>query len=114
MFDYRNAYNELLRGRARQEEINEIIREEIRNGHLCALEPKYEYYENYIGKNIESDTMLINLHDLHFDLHLKPPQSLDSITLSYILTFFQHYNKKYFIKDINLYYRAIKIFLYNI
>lgn len=66
MFDYRNAYNELLRGRARQEEINDIIREEIHNGHLCALEPRYEYYENYIGKDIENDIMLINLHDLHY------------------------------------------------
>lgn len=62
LFDQRNAYNQLIRGRARQEEINEIIKEEIHNGHLTALTPKYDFFDSYI----EDDIMLVNLHDLHY------------------------------------------------
>ena len=62
MFDQRNAYNELLRGRARQEEINEIIKNEIKSNKLMKLEPKYNQYTAYFTE----DVMLINLHDLHY------------------------------------------------
>ena len=46
LFDQRNAYNQLIRGRARQEEINEIIKKEIHNGNLTALTPKYDFFDN--------------------------------------------------------------------
>ena len=62
-FDQRNAYHELLRGRARQEEINEIIKEEIHKGQLKILSPNYENWQN---NYFEDDVMLINLHDLHY------------------------------------------------
>ena len=63
LFDQRNAYSELIRGRARQEEINEIIKKEIHNGQLKVLKPNYENWKyNYF----EDDVMLINLHDLHY------------------------------------------------
>lgn len=63
LFDQRNAYNELLRGRARQEEINKIIKDEIHNGNLKVLEPNYD---KWLPFYFEDDVMLINLHDLHY------------------------------------------------
>jgi predicted phosphodiesterase len=67
-FDYRNAYHELLRGRARQEEINEIIKEEIHKGELKSLKPNYKNVNDYC---FEDDVLLINLHDLHYGAYFQ-------------------------------------------
>ena len=62
LFDQRIAYNQLIRGRARQEEINEIIKQEIKTGNLMKLQPKLEQKVFQFSE----DVMLINLHDLHY------------------------------------------------
>lgn len=60
LFDNRNAYNKLLRERARQEELNEIIINSANNINL----PKFEY--NPINKIcFNENTLLCSLNDLH-------------------------------------------------
>lgn len=62
-FDYRNAFNKVVRERARQEELNEIIRAEIANGTLPSL--SYTPKENTYIEDTGSD-LLVSLNDMHY------------------------------------------------
>ena len=59
-FDQRNAFNKTVRERSRQEELNEIIQDVVKNDYLPSL--------NYIPNNIQSsdNDLLVSLCDLHY------------------------------------------------
>lgn len=59
-FDQRNAFNKVIRERARQEELNEILVDSVKHGSLLPL--------NYVPHSIEaSDNDLVaSLNDIHF------------------------------------------------
>lgn len=59
-FDYRAAFNEALRKRARQEELNEILVNAVKNGNLPSLDytPKTAFTSN--------NDLLISLNDIHY------------------------------------------------
>lgn len=59
-YDQRNAFNKLVRDRSRQEELNEIIYDAIRNGDL----PRLEYTQNLIESS--GNDLLVSLNDLHY------------------------------------------------
>lgn len=59
-FDQRNAFNKVVRERARQEELNEILTEAIQNGELVDL----EYTPTYIGTS-DSD-LIVTMNDIHY------------------------------------------------
>lgn len=59
-FDQRNALNKLLRERARQEELNEILEESIRSGDL----PRLDYYRNDAAPS--DNDLLVGLSDIHY------------------------------------------------
>lgn len=61
-FDQRAAFNKIVRERSRQEELNDILTESIRNGDLPAL--------NYVENVIESsdNDLLVSLNDLHYGI----------------------------------------------
>lgn len=67
LFDQRNAYNKLLRDRARQEEINDILKEALAKGEL----PKLNSSKSILSYNDSNDVMLINLHDIHYGANIK-------------------------------------------
>lgn len=67
LFDQRNAYKKLLRDRARQEEINDIIKEALAKGDL----PKLDKVIPLKNSNNSNDVMLINLHDIHYGATFK-------------------------------------------
>lgn len=60
LFDQRVAYNKLVRERARQEELNEIIVRQVSSGMLPSL--------NYEEREIESsdNDLLVSLNDIHY------------------------------------------------
>lgn len=58
--DERNAYKEMVRARARQEELNELIRDAARSGRLPRLE--YVPAEHPPGDN----DLLVSLNDIHY------------------------------------------------
>lgn len=59
-FDQRAAFNKVVRERARQEELNDIIERTVRDGEL----PQLKYEPSYIE---ESDNdLLVSLNDIHF------------------------------------------------
>lgn len=59
-YDYRAAFNKLVRERSRQEELNDILAEAIANSHLPVL--------NYTPSDyVPTDTdLLVSLNDIHF------------------------------------------------
>lgn len=59
-YDYRNAFNKVVRERSRQEELNEILVSEIQKGNLPSL--------NYIPNDIQTsdNDLLISLNDIHY------------------------------------------------
>lgn len=59
-FDQRNALNKLIRDRAREEEINEIVRDCILDGDLPTLA-----YQDGIIEPSDND-LLVSLNDIHF------------------------------------------------
>jgi len=59
MFDQRTALNKLLRERARQEELNEIVERAIQQNHI---EFNYSNKEAILSEN----SLLVSLNDLHF------------------------------------------------
>ncbi len=61
-YDQRAAYNKLLRDRAREEELNEIIRRCIESGSLPELKYEDEVLRHVVGDN----TLLVSLNDLHY------------------------------------------------
>ena len=61
-YDQRAAFNKLVRERAREEELNEIIRDCVNSGNLPALEYHDEIMHYVSGDN----TLLVSLNDLHY------------------------------------------------
>ena len=59
-YDQRTAYNKLLRERARQEELNDILENAILSGNLPSL--NYERGEVYTSDN----DLLVSLNDIHY------------------------------------------------
>lgn len=59
-FDQRTAFNKAIRERARQEELNEIIIDCVRNGQLMPL--KYEPSD----VNVSDNDIVVSLNDIHF------------------------------------------------
>lgn len=59
-YDQRNAFNKIVRDRARQEELNELITNEIHSGNLPAL-----HYERTIVEPGSND-LLVSLNDIHY------------------------------------------------
>ena len=59
-YDYRNAFNKLVRDRSRQEELNEILKNAILNADLPTLD--------YIPTEIETsdNDLLVSLNDIHY------------------------------------------------
>lgn len=60
-FDQRMAYNKVVRERARQEELNEILEAAIRKGNLPAL----EYQPRAVSTHGNND-LLVSLNDIHY------------------------------------------------
>jgi len=63
-FDQRVAYNKIIRERARQEELNDIINDVVKNGSL----PSLYYIPNKIQQS--DNDMLISLCDLHYGANI--------------------------------------------
>lgn len=61
MFDQRNALNKLIRERARQEELNDILCDTIMNSNLTPL----EYNQNNMEICSDND-LLVSLNDIHY------------------------------------------------
>lgn len=59
--DQRTALNALLRERARQEEVNEIIEKSIRTGSLPLL-----HYNNVPSAYLSDSDLLVSLNDIHY------------------------------------------------
>ena len=59
-FDYRNAFNKVVRERSRQEELNEILTDAIHNGEL----PQLDYIPSSI--KVSDNDILVSLNDIHF------------------------------------------------
>ena len=60
-FDQRAAYNKILRERAREEELNEIIERSVASGNLPTLNYNPEHYFSVSGKDL-----LVSLNDMHY------------------------------------------------
>lgn len=61
-FDQRNAFNKVVRERTRQEELNEILEDAIKNGDLPSLD-----YERMIIEPSDND-LLVSLNDIHYGI----------------------------------------------
>lgn len=61
LFDQRTALNKLIRERARQEELNEIIVNAVSSGNLERLEYKHNDVQNRAANDL-----LVSLNDIHF------------------------------------------------
>lgn len=59
-FDQRSAFNKVIRDRARQEELNELLIGAVQNGNLPTL--SYEPHDYYASDN----DLLVSLNDLHY------------------------------------------------
>ena len=66
-YDQRAAYNKLLRERAREEELNEIIRDCVASGSL----PELKYEQPSYLESIWNGTLLISLNDLHYGANIR-------------------------------------------
>ena len=60
-FDYRNAFNKVVRDRAREEELNEIITAAINSGNLKGL----SYEEPDVFSSGDND-LIVSLNDIHY------------------------------------------------
>lgn len=65
-YDQRMAYNKLMRDRAREEELNEIIRECVNSGKLSELRFERTPLVSCVGDN----TLLVSLNDLHYGANI--------------------------------------------
>ncbi len=63
-YDQRTAFNKLVRERSRQEELNEILVEAVKNGDL----PSLSYTPNYIEPS--DNDLLISLNDIHYGANI--------------------------------------------
>lgn len=59
-FDYRNAFNKVVRERARQEELNEIIANCVNSGELISLD-----YIPHTSRTSDND-LIVSLNDIHY------------------------------------------------
>lgn len=59
-YDQRTALNKMIRERARQEELNEIVTQAVSSGAL----PRLQYSPNYTGAS--DNDLLVSLNDLHY------------------------------------------------
>lgn len=59
-YDYRNAFNKVVREQSRREELNDIIEQAIMAGNLKELEPVYS------PQIISENDMLVSLNDIHY------------------------------------------------
>lgn len=59
-FDQRNAFNKVVRERARQEELNEILVDAVKNGDL----PRLDYHRSDIAPS--DNDLLVSLNDMHY------------------------------------------------
>lgn len=59
-YDQRNAYNKLIRDRAREEELNEILMTSVQSGDL----PSLEYTPSTISYT--DNTLMVSLNDIHY------------------------------------------------
>lgn len=65
-FDQRMAYNKVVRDRARQEELNEILEASIRDGNLPSLEYRPHAIETRGGNDL-----LVSLNDIHYGANIQ-------------------------------------------
>ena len=65
LFDQRTAFNKLVRERARQEELNEIITDAIKHGDLVDL----QYHPVDIAAS--NNDLLVSLNDIHYGADIK-------------------------------------------
>ena len=63
-FDQRAALNKIIRDRSRQEELNDILIQAVRDGNLPSL--------NYVPNSIEptGSTLLVGLNDIHYGIDI--------------------------------------------
>lgn len=59
-YDYRNAFNKIVRERSRQEELNEILTNAIHSGELPQLDYKFS------GVEASGNDLLVSLNDIHY------------------------------------------------
>lgn len=59
-YDQRNAFNKLVDGRSRQEELNEILVAAVKSGNLPQLQYKY------IERPASDNDLLVSLNDIHY------------------------------------------------
>lgn len=64
-FDQRNAFNKLIRERSRQEELNEILVEAVKNGDL----PRLAYEPCHIEPS--DNDLLVSLNDIHYGANVQ-------------------------------------------
>lgn len=61
-YDQRGALNKLIRDRARQEELNELIMQVVKNGDL----PTLNYTPSRVGGGMSDCDLLVSLNDIHY------------------------------------------------
>jgi predicted phosphodiesterase len=61
-YDQRMAYNKMIRERAREEELNEIIQQCIASGSL----PELKYEDRVLHHIVGDNTLLVSLNDIHY------------------------------------------------
>lgn len=61
-YDQRNAFNKVVRERSRQEELNEILTDAIKNGNL----PRLNYERTYVAQS--NNDLLVSLNDIHYGI----------------------------------------------
>ena len=65
LYDMRAAFNKVVRERARQEELNEILEASVRSGNLPVLS-----YEPHVSAASDND-LLCSLNDIHYGIDIK-------------------------------------------
>lgn len=65
-YDQRMAYNKMLRERAREEELNDIIKECVASGRLAELHFEDQPFLQFVGDS----TILVSLNDLHYGANI--------------------------------------------
>lgn len=63
-YDQRNAFNKIVRERSRQEELNEILVDAVKNGNL----PRLNYEPAYVEPS--TNDLLVSLNDIHYGIDI--------------------------------------------
>lgn len=95
-FDQRNAFNKLVRERAREEELNDVITKAIKNNALPHLMPVSD--KQHCNDDVTADgaDLLISLNDLHFGA------VVDNFWCKYDSAICAQMMNKYLIKVLNI------------